>query len=694
MPHQTRTLSEVPFLPYPLRVTPAAGLMTWPQNRTAFWYGDTTQDLSIIRDDLARSGRNRLAPVSAAGRAGMGLVLGEAGPGPDRLPSGRSPESYRLCITRQGLSLRARAHEGLIRGWQTVRQILDTCGRCLPAGTVDDAPALTLRGFHLDLKGLKPTPSYLLELPDRLARFKINTLLLELEDYVRFRKHPSIAHAHALAPAFWKTFAARAQACCLEIVPLVQTWGHLHYILRVPRYRHLSETRTGMIGEICPLHPESWPLIRDLIDEICDLFPNSRYLHVGLDEVHARGQCPRCRRRVATVGMQRFVIEQINQRFDYVVARGKIPMFWGSVDSGMFTDQEFRLIHNPLTLSSPQGPCQARAVGLSGNYSMTGPEALSCSFAGGLGADLTLRKHAGLLEQYPDSDICRRTLKDLSPELRRRARRYAVSTRTGLMKPAYELAILKDHGFDTIAISAAQYSAGIMGLCPDFVHRQRNEWATAQWAKSQGALGMVDTWWARGHSHVRNNAPFEAAWYGIASTADFAWRPAAQTLIEDLDRRWCRLFLGVAGTEATDALYAFSMSARRLSHVSRNLTQPARDMWQAAGRHMTRQFLFRDVVDLGMEAHQLALRVQHLQLETEYLFATLNRIPTSFRRGCQNRLRELSRDLRRFAGRLRRVLRPMIIPADIEELVRAEVVLRLKQLSHLTVLLRTPATFS
>jgi hypothetical protein len=642
----------------------------------------------MIRADLAAWGGIRLVHVAATGRAGTGLILGTNGPDADRLPSGRSPEAYRLHITPHGLILRAHGHEGLIRGWQSLRQLLDTCGRSLPTGIVDDAPALALRGFHLDLKGLKPTPRYLLDLPDRLARFKINAILLEVEDYVRFKKHPAIAHADALAPAFWREFAARAQARSLEIIPLVQSWGHLHYILRVPRYRHLAEARTGMIGEICPLHPESWPLLRDLLDEVCDLFPNSRYLHIGLDEVHTRGQCPRCRRRVAAIGMKRFVIEQLNQRFDYLAARGKIPMFWGSVDAGTLSDREFRLIHNPLTLQGPNGPFQARAVGLSGNYGMTGPDALACSFAGGLGADQTFRKESRLLERYPNSGISRRTLKDLSPELKRRAQRYALEGRTGLVRPAYELAILQDHGFDAIGISAAQYSAGVMGLCPDFAIRQRNEWAMAQWVKSRHGLGVVDTWWARGHSQVRNNAPFEAAWYGIASMADFAWRPAAQTSIPDLDRRWCRLFLGAPGTDATDALYVFSMGDRRLSYAGRNLAETARSLWQAADRHMTRNPLFRDTVDLGMEAHHLALRLQAAQLEAEYLFATPDRIPAPFRKDCQVRLRLLVRDLRRFAGRLRRVLRPIIIQADIEELVRAEVALRLKQAAQIADLLR------
>ncbi len=682
----TAALSDVPLLPYPDKVINASGRMHWPPARTASWFSDQADDLPLISGELAAAGI-RLTRTSPTKTAGAGLAIGEPGPVFNRLPTGAAPESYCIRIHPKGLSLRARSHAGLICGWQSVKQILATCGRSLPAGVIEDAPALSLRGFHLDLKGLKPKPAYLMELPGRLANFKINAVLLELEDYFQFKKHPSISHRSAPGPKFWQNFRKEANAHNIEIIPLLQTWGHLQYILRIPRYLHLAEAQTGMIGEICPLHPETWPLLRDMLDEICDAFPDSRYFHIGLDEIFTRGKCPRCRRRVAAIGMKRFVIEMLNQRFDYLASRGKVPMFWGSLDGGTLSKDEFRLIHNPLVIHGPKGSFKARAIGITGNYGMMTSCGMASSFAGGLGVENATSKELGLLEKFPHAGVNRRTIHQLEPELKAKARRYAL-TRNGLLKPAYEIAILQDNGFDAIGISAAQYSAGVMGLCPDFVFRQRNELAIAQWIKSQRAMGVIDTWWARGHTHVRNNAPFEAAWYNIASFADFAWRSAQKADIADFDRRWCKLFLGASDTDATDALYVFSMSSRRMSHAGRNFSNLARALWQAADSGMSRNKRFREAVDLGIEAQQLAMRVQTAQLEGEYLFATIPTIPRVFMADARKRLRELEQDIRKFALRIKQVLSPMMLACDVNELIAAEVTMRLVQIRHIAELLR------
>lgn len=681
-------LDEVPFLPYPSSVKPARGAFAWGRGLAAHWGGLGSGELPLMAHELARRG----VPSREGSGVGQGLsvTIGARPARPAPGPSSDSPEAYRLTIRPDAIALTANERPGLLRGWQTLRQLLDECGATLPAGTIDDAPALALRGFHVDLKGLKPTPAYLLELPERLAALKYNAILLELEDYIAFESHPDISHPAALPRAFWRRFARLARERYVEIIPLVQTWGHLQYVLRLPRYRHLAEAQEGMVGEICPLHPGAWPLLRDLLGEVCDLFPGSRYLHIGMDEVHVRGRCPRCRRRVAEIGMNRFAIERLNERVDYVAARGKIPMFWGSFEGGAFSAGDLAHVLNPVDVRSPDGTFSARLVGCSGNYGMTADDGLACSFRGGLGPAGVLRKEAGLLDRYRDAAVTTRTIEALDRRGRAMARKYALSADGTRARPGYGIDILRARGFDAVGISAAQYSAGVMGLCPDFVQRQRNEHAMAQWAKSRGALGVIDTWWARGHSNVRNNAPFEAAWYGICSAADFAWRPVEQTSIADFDRRWVRHFLGLSDSAAVDALYAFSMSDRRMSYVARNLTTPARALLADVRRRARRNRRFLDVVDVGMEAHQLALSVQSAQLEAEYLYATHPWIPGHFLRASRVRLRALARDVRRFETRLRRVLRPMVVPADVEELVRAEAHLRQAQIRQVAELLSGP----
>ena len=113
----------------------------------------------------------------------------------------------------------------------------------------------------------------------------------------------------------------------------------------------------------------------------------------------------------------------------YLASHGKIPMFWGSLDGGTLSKDEFRLIHNPLLIQGRNGPFQARAIGITGNYGMMSQTSLAASFAGGLGAENVTNKELGLLEKFPHAGINRRTIQQLEPGLQAKARHYVVRKR-------------------------------------------------------------------------------------------------------------------------------------------------------------------------------------------------------------------------------------------------------------------------
>nr|CAD7196503.1 unnamed protein product [Timema douglasi] len=82
----------------------------------------------------------------------------------------------------------------------------------------------------------------------------------------------------------------------LAVVPLVQTFGHLEFVLKHDEWRMLREVE-AYPSSMCPSHPRALPLVMSLIKQIVEFHPDIQYLHIGADEVWHMGLCPTCVRR-------------------------------------------------------------------------------------------------------------------------------------------------------------------------------------------------------------------------------------------------------------------------------------------------------------------------------------------------------------------------------------------------------------
>ena len=111
----------------------------------------------------------------------------------------------------------------------------------------------------------------------------------------------------------------------IDIIPLQQSFGHLEYVLKLPEYQHLREIPEAP-GEMCPLREGAYELAASLLEETARLHPDSRYLHLGCDEVWSLGQSDECKASGKSRG--RIAIEYINRLAEKVVSLGKIPIVW------------------------------------------------------------------------------------------------------------------------------------------------------------------------------------------------------------------------------------------------------------------------------------------------------------------------------------------------------------------------------
>jgi hexosaminidase len=104
-------------------------------------------------------------------------------------------------------------------------------------------PLFKSKIVHLDLKGAPPKPAYFEEIFPLLAKLGATGILMEYEDmfpYAGLSLENTPAH-NAYTPAAVTQINQLAKENHLEIIPLIQTFGHLEFLLKLPEHLHLRE---------------------------------------------------------------------------------------------------------------------------------------------------------------------------------------------------------------------------------------------------------------------------------------------------------------------------------------------------------------------------------------------------------------------------------------------------------------------
>ena len=151
---------------------------------------------------------------------------------------------------------------GLRYAVETLLQLADAKG-ALPACEIDDAPDFRDRGIMLDVsRGRVPRRATLEALVDLCARMRLNVLMLYVEHTFAFRRHPEIGEgASPLDAETILALDAYAADRGVELVPCLQSLGHMERILSLPRYRKLAESDRRW--SVSPSRPETYDLPRE-----------------------------------------------------------------------------------------------------------------------------------------------------------------------------------------------------------------------------------------------------------------------------------------------------------------------------------------------------------------------------------------------------------------------------------------------
>lgn len=266
-----------------------------------------------------------LATLPMAKRQGKGVLTLQIKNDPS-LPS--SQEGYILKINAGAVIITAKNETGIFYGCQTLLQMLEDARDqflIIPACVITDFPDIAYRAVHLDLKYHLDNLDYYYRMMDRLAAIKVNAVILEFEDKLRYRSAKVIGAENSISIDEFAALSRYAQDRHIEISPLVQGLGHAAFILKHDEYAGLrDDPRKDWVFD--PLAPGTYELQFKLYDDAIAATPNGKYLHVGGDEVYNLGRSAASRNS----GMTTFQLQMywLNKVCAYAREHNRIPVFW------------------------------------------------------------------------------------------------------------------------------------------------------------------------------------------------------------------------------------------------------------------------------------------------------------------------------------------------------------------------------
>ena len=231
-------------------------------------------------------------------------------------------EGYILNIEKENILITAKDQEGLFYAFVTLNQILENAfaqKTSVPILNIKDQPSLDFRPIHLDLKHHTEKQSYYFDLIDHLANLKINGIIVELEDKLKYESRPEIGSSDSFSIEWWIELSDYAKSRNIIINPLVQGLGHASFILKHDVNIHLRD-RPESDWAFNPLNPETYELQFDLYLDAIKATPHGKYLHIGGDEVHLVERDNKTELELNLIWL--------NKVCEFAEKHGRVPIFW------------------------------------------------------------------------------------------------------------------------------------------------------------------------------------------------------------------------------------------------------------------------------------------------------------------------------------------------------------------------------
>ena len=210
-------------------------------------------------------------------------------------------EGYVFTVANDGISVKSRTADGLFRGAQTLRNLLrNAAAPELKGCVVTDWPDLDIRSYTFNLREIPAKDLQTVEKAiDTLARLKINTIFVSLEEGFPYRDNPFAGKAkNPYTEEQVREFAEFCRCRHIKVIPTVQVYSHAYWMTFHPDWDKMKEGKPKIpwYSTPCPQNEEARKLTAKVLNEQIDMFKPTHF-YVCLDEIYfgPRGECPRCK---------------------------------------------------------------------------------------------------------------------------------------------------------------------------------------------------------------------------------------------------------------------------------------------------------------------------------------------------------------------------------------------------------------
>ncbi|XP_034717242.1 hexosaminidase D [Etheostoma cragini] len=209
---------------------------------------------------------------------------------------------------------------------------------------------------HLDLKGAPPRVEYLHRLIELFSQLGVDGLLVEYEDMFPYEGGLKLLQATA-QPAYSREEVLSMQEFAtskgMEVIPLVQTFGHMEFVLK---HRPLWSLREmgHCVSTLNPHKEEGFRLVMEMLRQVVELHPGLNTLHIGADEVYMLGEGEESKLWLASPGR---TVEQLFLSHVTKVARA-VKEAWPHMTIIMWDDMMRGMTQDTLKASGLVGLVQ------------------------------------------------------------------------------------------------------------------------------------------------------------------------------------------------------------------------------------------------------------------------------------------------------------------------------------------------
>lgn len=279
-------------------------------------------------------------------------------------------EGYEITADEEKILIKSSDDDGAYYAMLTLNQIVKNYpDKRIETLVIKDAPKYPYRGFMIDSCRHFFTVDEIKKMIDAAAMLKFNYFHFHLSDDQGFRMEISswsrlttvgaersgshfgraekddTPYCHYYTKQQLRDIVAYCRQRHIQVVPEFDIPGHTSAVLSA--YPQLScrsaavqsKTCSGIFKDIlCAGNPDTVRMIKDVIDEMCEIFDGD-YFHIGGDEAPKDrwNVCPKCRQKLAELqldNMEQLHGHMVNEISAYLKTKGKKAICWNEALNG------------------------------------------------------------------------------------------------------------------------------------------------------------------------------------------------------------------------------------------------------------------------------------------------------------------------------------------------------------------------